>query len=394
MDQLQRRNQLEPFIPLNNMRIGIFTQPLTTNYGGILQNYALHTVLRTLGHDPITLERPIKIPQQPLWRIPLSTAKRTFKHYIVHDRSSFPPLFEWRVNRALPTITCHTRKFVAEHIATRMIKSSAEILPTDFEAFVVGSDQVWRPKYNTGILSDMYLTFSSGWDVKRIAYAASFGTDSWELSPTDTEYYKPFAEHFDAISVRESTAVDLIANHYGTKAVQVLDPTMLLTRDIYTAIAQKMPPSSGNLMVHILDATDEKSAVAKRIEQDFSLRPFSVCQEYSEYEVSKPISKRIQPPVEQWLRGFMDAEAVFTDSFHACVFAILFNKPLIVFCNKERGASRFKSLLTMVGLEQSLITSKEDYAANMFRNIDFDKVNQRIEQWRDFSMDFLRKALE
>lgn len=67
---------------------------------------------------------------------------------------------------------------------------------------------------------------------------------------------------------------------------------------------------------------------------------------------SAPLAERIQPPVEQWLRGFMDAELVVTDSFHACVFSILFHKPFVVVGNKERGLARVKSLLKMFGLEE------------------------------------------
>ena len=70
-----------------------------------------------------------------------------------------------------------------------------------------------------------------------------------------------------------------------------------------------------------------------------------------------PIAERIQPPVEQWLRGFHDAEFVVTDSFHACVFSILFHKPFFVVGNKKRGLSRFTSLLGLFRLENRLIST-------------------------------------
>ena len=376
------------------MKIGIFTQPLCTNYGAILQNYALQQVLKSLGHDPVTLEKTLRVAPLPLWRQPLATLKRFCLNTVMHDKSVLAPFFEWRYNRSLPVVTQHTRGFMSKYVTTREYTTVADIAPEDYDAFIVGSDQVWRPSYNFQSMQEMYLTFTQGWQVKRIAYAASLGTDRWELSPSDTAYYAPFVRQFDAVSVREQSATGLVERYFGARAVHVLDPTMLLSRDVYAALAQSQPKSPGSLMVHILDATEEKQQVAAAISKDFHLQPFSVSQQYPETDLSVSVKKRIQPPVEQWLRGIMDAEVVFTDSFHASVFAILFNKPLIAFCNLERGASRFQSLLNMFGLEHSLIFSKSEYAADIIRNTDFSEVNQRLESWRQRSMDFLTKALD
>ena len=148
---------------------------------------------------------------------------------------------------------------------------------------------------------------------------------------------------FDAVSVRESSAVELCEKHFDTSAMHVLDPTMLLDTSDYIKLFEEAntPQSPGSLMCYILDENKEKQEVISCIEQTLHLKSFSV---NSKYEVADaPLEERIQPSVEAWLRGFNDAEFVITDSFHACVFSILFEKPFIVYGNKNRGMARFNS---------------------------------------------------
>ena len=109
---------------------------------------------------------------------------------------------------------------------------------------------------------------------------------------------------------------------------------------------------------------------------------------------SQPLSERIQPPVEQWLRGFYDARFVFTDSFHACAFAINFNKPFFVFGNKKRGMSRFESLLNTFGLTNRLVQSKSEVEKSTCQEIDWNSVNNKLIQNREKSLSFVIRNLK
>ena len=104
------------------------------------------------------------------------------------------------------------------------------------------------------------------------------------------------------------------------------------------------------------------------------------------------MNERIQPPMESWLKGFYDAKFVMTDSFHACVFSIIFNKPFIVYANKQRGYARFQSLLKMFGLENRLIYKIEDYDG-ITDGIDWNRVNMIMRQKQMDAMRFLNDAL-
>ena len=371
------------------MRIGILTLPLHTNYGGILQAYALQTVLERMGHEVHVIEknrRPLSIPIQ---KMPFCYGKRIVKNIIGRK---CPIFYEQKYNREQPIIRQNTDKFIKKYIHIAEYDDFSDIKESEYDAIVVGSDQVWRPKYfGLNQIENAYLKFAEGWNIKRIAYAASFGTDEWEYTPKQTEECGRLLRMFDVVSVREDSAVNLCKKHFGVEAQHVLDPTMLLNREDYIKLFEAVdtPKSKGNLLCYILDETEEKKALIKRIADEKGLIPFNVKSQSD--DINSPLSERVQPPLEQWLRGFYDAEFVVTDSFHACVFSILFNKPFIVYGNVDRGLSRFKSLLTMFGLEDRIITNVIDEVNSS--EIDWNRVdrilNDRIILSENFLINYL-----
>ena len=369
------------------MRIAILTQPLRYNYGGILQNFALQTVLRRMGHEVVTLDP--KRCHFEWWQYPLYTfrikwncflqrqlkgEKLSKEHYLLYTlqrifnrlffrRQKGDILYKKNDDLVTRTLGKNLFPFVDSHIKRREYKDLyKDIKSRDYDAFIVGSDQVWRPEYNSRI-ENMFLDFTSGWDVKRIAYAASFGIDFWECDPETTEICKRMLKRFDFISVRESSGVKLCKNEFDVDATHVLDPTMLLTKEDYCSLFRldRVPKSQGNLLVYILDYTDDKRKLVQRIADECHLSPFRVNSDVEDYRLSD-LSRRIQPPIERWLRGFYDAEYVITDSFHACVFSIIFGKPFVVYANDSRGKARCESLLQQFSLSNYMITSSNNYS--------------------------------
>lgn len=367
------------------MRIAILTQPLRTNYGGILQNYALQQCLKRMGHEPYTLDGPWEPAVSPV-----KLFKRAGKVLLGKVPASYL-LYEKKYRRDYPLFTRNTRGFVSSHIDLYPYRDAGrDLRPDSFDAYVVGSDQVWRPGYND--LDLMFLDFAKDWDVRRVAYAASFGVEEWEFTPEQTRRYAALAKRFDAVSVREASGIALCAEHLGVPATQVLDPSMLLSREDYTALVdpEKTVPSPGNLFVHILDRTPAKEAIIRGLAEQYGATPFTCNQAEPEGRIDLPIEQRIQPPVEQWLRSFLDAEYVVTDSFHATVFAILMNKPLLVLGNPERGLTRIQSLLEGFGLEKCLFTKKN---AAIFPKNDYIAFNLALASFRQAAQTYLNKHL-
>ena len=370
------------------MKIGILTLPLNTNYGGILQAYALQTVLERLGHEAYLIEMRRRKLRMPIWKAPFAYAKRIFRNI---RGQRWPIFYEQKLNVEMPIIRQHTDKFISKYLKRKVYGNFSDIKETDYDAIIVGSDQIFRAAFLHKDIVHSYLDFAVGWNIKRIAYAASFGTKEWEYSKKQTIECGKLIKLFNAVSVREASGIILCSKYFGIKAEHVLDPTLLLDRVDYVELfkATNTPRSQGNLLCYILDKTIEKNCIIDEIAKGLNLIPFNVKSESD--LVSDPLVKRIQPPIEQWLRGFYDAEYVVTDSFHACVFSILFKKPFIVIANERRGLARIMSLLTVFGLEDRLVLQGK-HGVNL-SGIDYDKVYQKLQVLREESRCFLKVNL-
>ena len=373
------------------MRIGILTLPLHTNYGGILQAYALQTVLERMGHEVKVLDKPFKLQKLPWWKRPYSYTKRAIKKYLLGERVLI--FQEQNTYQRQATERKFTQPFIDGHIHRLVISHLTDIKPTDFDAIVVGSDQIWRMMYfngfwSTPLASDAFLGFTEGWDIKRVSYAASFGVDIPDIPEMQLEDCKKAIARFNGISVREECGVAACKKYLGVDAKWVLDPTMLLKRCDYLKLISKSTSPKPILMSYVLDESPEIAALRSKIAQEKGL----------EIKITnlpdtgtRERGTRPQPPLEEWLQAFDEAKYVINDSFHACVFSILFHKQFTVIGNRKRGLARFQSLLKLFGLEDRLITRSDEYRD--LPDIDYDCVDRILNEKREEAYKFLAESL-
>ena len=364
------------------MRIGILTLPLHTNYGGILQAYALQTVLERMGHDVKVIDYDYLYPRPTYWKL----VKRQIKTIL--GMRTLSVNYEKNLNRPEQIKRKYTQAFINKYIHRLVIKNiDIELSENMFDCIVVGSDQVWRPEYNRNICN-MFLDFAKTWKIKRIAYAASFGTEKWNVSVEESIKCKELLHLFDMISVREKSAVKLCQHLFDLKVHQTLDPTLLLSKEDYIAMLKKnnVSKSNGNMFVYLLDDTEDKREMVNHIAAKKNLVAFEINLRQSKQATNSLIP---QPPVEKWIRGFLDAECVVTDSFHACVFSVIFNKPFVVCVNEHRGATRFYSLFDQLALEKNSI--RENY---MSFNSNSPETGIKLELLRKQSLSLLESCLE
>lgn len=361
------------------MKIGILTQPLRTNIGGLLQNYALQQVLKRLGHKPVTLD------PDPYHHVSITVlAKRLILKLLGKKIAIF---VEKELNRPARTKCKNSDKFIKRNIKCFRYCNKNQFRSLDLDTYIVGSDQTWRPKYNRGRLGNMFLDFTQEMNVKRVAYAASFGTDEWEYTEEETSKYSVLLQMFDFVSVREKSAVRICKERFNVDAIHVLDPTLLLSNEDYIRIIKKdkATKSSGDLLVYFLDETDDKKLLEEKVVKDYSLTPFYVNKHDKKQEITPQI------PVSQWLRGFYDAKYIITDSFHACVFAIIFNKPFILYANMDRGYARYQSLFETFDLKGCMIFNADEY--NGISSLDYCKIDEILSSYQKCSLKFLNEAL-
>lgn len=360
------------------MKIGIITQPLSRNYGGILQNYALQQTLIKLGHTPYTFDLDILFTWKD-WTI------RTLKS-IVKLIIGRPYTFS-QTPYAIETQEKILRSFVDKNIQLiepRVKRLTVDpILKNNLDAIIVGSDQVWRPIYNYDI-KDMYLYFAKDLNIKRIAYAASFGTDEWEYTEEQTQICENLAQRFDAISVREQSGVELCKKYFNIGVDFVIDPTLLLTAKEYNKLLMGIPESKSRyLFAYVLDKTEEKIKYVKTVAKDMGM---DIVIKGADAQLA------VDDSIENWLSHFRNAEYIITDSFHGSVFSIIFNKPFVALGNKFRGVCRLNSLLGIFSLENRLV----DLYKNDTLPLDtpnWVEINDKINTHRNKSLEFLKVNL-
>jgi hypothetical protein len=341
-----------------------------------MQAYALQVYLQSIGCDVETLDR--RPSESRLAKMKMLTV-------------NLLRLFLGRI-KSLPTKRKHN--FVFKKLVQfrdRNIKLSTQIVSEEqircyyrsknFDIVLVGSDQVWRPKYSPSIFN-YYLDFlDDGRESPiRMSYAASFGVDDWEYNDSATRTSKRLIEKFDAISVREESAVELCESYLGVSGVKcVVDPTFLLSTDDYLELigAASANEEYAAILMYILNIDEEKKVVVDRVANLLGMNTFSIKPERRIEEVSADMLMSCQyPGVEQWLQSFRDAAFVLTDSFHGCVFAIIFNKHFIALNNPGRGTTRILSLLRMFGLENRLVATVEEIDSQLVSGpIDWGHVN-------------------
>jgi len=345
------------------------------NFGAFLQTWALQRFLgesnTLLYFNPSDVNYRFYIKKNSRWRkIPFFWRFLALYRYIFQRRK-------------IPDNVCmlrHTRKYYS---LKELIKN-----PPEADVYIAGSDQIWNSKkmfYDETNFEPYFLGFGSP-NTKRIAYAASMGGKEWPV--TYTQKVLPYLRKFHAISVREESSVPFL-NSIGLENVAVTcDPTILWTADVYRAY------------FHLEENKHSENIFIYR----FRKYPVSVQQFLNgKKTIEFVFSECKQVPVSQWLYNISNAEFVITDSFHGTVFSILFHKPFIIFPiarkNAIIGNERFHSLLKKINLQYRLLSineteTKEEVEKILYSPIDWEQVDRILEEWRIYSANWLRSALE
>ena len=358
----------------SNINVLIMTLgPLGTNFGGIVQAIALSRVIYDLGYrvtvyDHVKNDRNIKV-----------FIKKLVKKRLLSYTSKFG-----KIDNSLPIyasiLATNTKLFIDNNIH-RCTKHTIKYSRFSYDAIIVGSDQVWRKPYSN--IPEYMLEFTKGMDIERISYAASFGKD--DLSEYGDKLIKKsalLAKKFDAISVREDSGVDICNEYWGVKAQQHVDPTLLLEKDDYLKLIHEdinvLKKSDGQIFTYVLDSDKNKDEIIDKVSSHLKLKSFDIMppKPMTKKELLSNPDKFALPHVTQWLKSFKDADFIITDSFHGSVFSIIFNKPFIAIGNKERGLTRFSSLLRLFKLEDRLVSNSNGALNIVDSKINWKEVNE------------------
>lgn len=333
-------------------KITILTLNGNSNYGNKLQNYALTHFLAKNGIQSKTFWYDYGI-------------LRRAKHGI-------RCLFQIKeVDRRERMFEDFTKKYLSR---TYRIRKD--------ECRIVGSDQIWNPYW----AADNQLLLS-GYEGTKIAYAASFGVE--KLPDNQKKRFREALMKFDAISVREDAGKRIIEDLTGRNDVKVLvDPTMLLTDEEWNMVSRCPSQYRGEkyvLKYFLGDDSEAKSAIDE-FSRENDLKVIDILDRSSRYYITGP---------SEFLWLEKHAELICTDSFHSSVFAILYNRPFVVFDRVEDGMgkmnSRIDTLLSKFKVDGRRFDGKKVTEANL--NWNYDTAYTILKDERIRSKKFLEDAL-
>ena len=342
------------------------------NYGALLQYYALQTYLKKRGHYTEWI------------RTKGSSVSEQTSFHTVYLKFRHPN----RLISELKTFyyRCQFMLFINRFLnLTKENYNSIEELnqfPPISDYYITGSDQVWA-----GCSPKNFLTFVSDGN-KKIAYAASFGED--KISDEKKTIIEPWLKSFKAISVRESSGVD-ICKSIGIKAVHLLDPTLLISPQEYPMV-KRLREFKPYYFCYFLNVNTSKEIFFDKI-KEYAYANIKDLKVVAIQGAEKCIDRkyRVNPTPEAWLTYVNNCKGVFTNSFHGTLFAILFHKPFVVILQKGETAiqnGRFRSILDIFELSNRIIDNPQNMNDIMNQPIDWVKVDRIRASWIQKSDDF------
>lgn len=402
------------------MRIGIITYwQSNDNYGQQLQCWALQKHLEKNGHSPFLIRfkrfdwdafQKKNHPKQTL----VASFFQAFNNFI-KILLIYPKIIEnkrqkeksiWDIEQTkldlYATIRNKERLF-AEFREKNLSISDIEYNdvnelrkePPLADAYITGSDQVWNYDLQLEELDAFFLQWGNS-KTKKIAYAPSIGHNMWpqELQ----ERLKSYLSSFDAISVRESTAID-ICKQAGFNAVHVIDPTLLLSAAEYD-FEEYSKKDSPFIYIYSLNYQSKEDIPWQEIKQYAKDHNFKIkVTPSSGYTPCREIFEDVEyeyATIPQWINNIRNAKLVITASFHGIIFSIL-NHTKVVFTPLKghwaQSNTRGEELLKFTGLDQCILTGKERFQEIAKKTIDWSFVDSSINEWRQRSIKYLDNSL-
>lgn len=354
------------------MKIGLLSFHCAHNYGAVLQAYALQEFLISQGHsaefidyrpdylvDPYNIEVQDKFSLKALLQAPINPMRR-----LRHER------FNDFINNKL--------------VLSEKVHASREIVG-NYEAYVLGSDQIWNPHITKGDLV-FFGAFDRAARSRLISYAASTEVPH-EEAVLDFSSEQQHLREFSSISVREDQLREQIQPLVDVPVRTVLDPTLLVDAAIFESIAERVE-SEGHLTVYQVKNDDATMSIARAIQKTNGIKSIvKLTPHVSKRDLLNPNSTSSP---ERFIGLFSSSNYVVTTSFHGVIFAIIFKKQFVCIMDKSRGNYRIASLLKNLGISNRMIYSLDEIPVEM---IDYDLVSRKIIELRNQSREFLVTAL-
>jgi hypothetical protein len=253
--------------------------------------------------------------------------------------------------------------------------------------FMTGSDQVWGPLLDGGYDEAYFLSFVKE-GIRKVSYAGSFGRT--EFSDIIIASYKRLLSKYDALTVRESSAVKLLEEWGIDCGGQVLDPTLLLDSSQWSGYIEE-DVKKEYVLIYEIHNNPRLDDYAKRFAAHVGLPLVRVSPTF--HQLARGGRFVFCPEIGTFLSYIKNARYMLTDSFHGTAFAINFHTPFLEVLPNNKTGARNQSILQLTGLEDRIVTDFNDFSL-ADRQIDYAKVNEIMHRERERSMEKLAELCE
>lgn len=368
------------------MKVDIITRHSVPNYGSLLQSYATQKVIEEMGFESEIINYTRYEERYKNLVNTLIKGKKWDKNIIT--RIIYKMIQEPNYTKMYRKFEKYRKNFLKESkLEYGNLQELKDNIP-EADVYCSGSDQIWG-KIGTVEYDEAYfLKFIEDRTKRCIAYSSSFGKE--EIDGSLEKNINKLLKNYSDILVREDTAKSILKKHGIENVEQVLDPTLLLNKEQWSNLANKVKNKQKKyILVYQLHDNKSFDKYAKEFSKKTGLKLLRISP--SIYHITRSGKLIYLPNQYEFLSLFQNAEYVLTDSFHATVFSIIFNRKFVDIL-PGKTSTRITSILKLTGLQDRILTKYDDFSF-INKNIDFSECNTIIENERKRSIELLKKAI-
>ena len=359
------------------MKIGLLTVHVGSNFGSVLQTVATAKILGEMGNEVEVINY---IPP------------RMTIHGFIKKRKGI--LGKLKAIMGLPIMGINKQiygGFLKKNISLTkpLYKKESIAEQCRYDAYIVGSDQVWNSIHNDGVDLTYYLDFDA--PGKHIAFSSSFGRDT--LPQKEFSIVTNLIKTFSHISTREDSGVKILNDMGIDTAIQTIDPTFLLSKEEWLYYATKRLIEEPYLLIYTPYNISDDSIIhkaAKTIAREKKLKIVTFGWDFRK-DAQADKTMLFASPAD-FLSLMHHAEYVITNSFHGTAFSIILNKQFVVF-PPSHFAIRIQSILEFMGLAGRFTQTHNNVKALLECPIDYTSVNKKISSAKRQALTYLKEAL-
>lgn len=362
------------------LKVAIITRHAISNYGSLLQTIATQNVVTGIGYECLIIDYIRRNENLVRRELTLLGNKPEYNQLIKRLAYLF---VRWPMSIIAGKRFAKMRK---KYLNTTKLYSDIEQLHKDkpvADIYMTGSDQVWGPVMD-GTYDNAYcLSFTADND-RRIAFAASFGRTNF--TKETEEFYKKWLSRYEAIAVREDSAVQLL-NSWGLQAKQVIDPTLMLDSTYWGKFTTDIKKKY--ILVYQIHNDKKLDRYAKALARKYKLPLIRISPSF--HQIARGGKFKFCPDISVFLSYVKNAQCLITDSFHGTAFALNFNTPFVEVLPGETS-TRNMSILRLTGLTDRILQDENDLDL-AFKPVDFTYANKVLAEKRKEGIEILSQML-